>query len=60
MTPRISLRTLVLMLELLVAVVGFQCVTAVRPAPPGAVWLAGSTSVLLPPSAPPVNRACLP
>jgi hypothetical protein len=37
---RVSIRTLVLMLELLVAVVGFQRVTATRPLKADAVWVA--------------------
>ncbi len=40
MTPRVSLRTLILMLELLAAVVALQYVAAGRPARAGAVWLA--------------------
>jgi hypothetical protein len=43
---RVSIRTLVLVLELLAAVVGFQCVTAARPAQAGAVWLAGNGSAV--------------
>jgi len=39
-TRRVSLRTLVLMLELLVAVVGLQIVAAARPTKADAVWLA--------------------
>ena len=39
-TPRVSLRTLVLMLELLVAVVALQYLAALRPGPAGAIWLA--------------------
>lgn len=38
--PRVSLRTLVLTLELLVAVVALQYVAAMKPAQAGAVWLA--------------------
>jgi hypothetical protein len=45
---RVSMRTLVLMLELLVAVVAFQY-TAARPAKADAVWLAG-TCVAVPQS----------
>jgi hypothetical protein len=53
-TPRVSVRTLVLMLELLAAVVGFQCVTAARPAKADAVWLAGDALVVAPsPAEPP-------
>ena len=37
---RVSIRTLVLMLELLVAVVALQYVTLVKPARADAVWLA--------------------
>ena len=40
-TPRVSLRTLVLMLELLVAVVAFQQVTMAEPIQARAIWLAG-------------------
>ncbi len=40
MTPRVSLRTLILTLELLAAVVALQYVAANRPARAGAVWLA--------------------
>ena len=49
MTQRVSIRTLVLMLELLAAVVGFQY-TAARPAKADAVWLAGDCRTV-PPSA---------
>ena len=37
---RVSIRTLVLMLELLAAVVGLQIVATARPARADAVWLA--------------------
>ncbi len=40
MTPRVSLRTLILMLELLAAVVALQYVAVGRSACAGAVWLA--------------------
>ncbi len=40
MTPRVSLRTLLLTLELLAAVVALQYVAASPPARAGAVWLA--------------------
>ncbi len=40
LAPRVSLRTLLLMLELLVAVVALQYLTTLRPAQAGAVWLA--------------------
>lgn len=40
MIQRVSIRTLVLMLELLVAVVALQYVTLVKPARADAVWLA--------------------
>ncbi len=37
---RVSLRTLVLLLELLAAVVSLQYVNAIRSPKPGAVWVA--------------------
>jgi hypothetical protein len=37
---RVSIRTLVLLLELLIAVVAMQYVTMVTPVQAGAVWLA--------------------
>ncbi len=40
-TPRVSWRTLVLMLELLVAIVAFQYLTMAQPARATAIWLAG-------------------
>jgi hypothetical protein len=40
MTPRVSLRTLILMLELLVAVIAWQYVSTARPAQATALWLA--------------------
>jgi hypothetical protein len=40
--PRVSLRTLLLMLELLAAVAALQYLTAIRPARAGSVWLAKS------------------
>lgn len=40
-TPRVSLRTLVLMLELLVAVVAFQQFTMAKLVQARAIWLAG-------------------
>jgi hypothetical protein len=48
MRQRVSLRTLVLMLELLAAVVGLQIAAAARPAKAGAVWLAGDCRVAAP------------
>jgi len=39
--PRVSWRTFVLMLELLVAVVAFQYLTMARPAQATTIWLAG-------------------
>jgi hypothetical protein len=48
---RVSLRTLVLMLELLAAVVGFQYVMAARPAKADAIWLGCDRIVLAQPSA---------
>ena len=38
--PRVSIRTLVLTLALLVAVVSFQHLATIRQPKPGAVWLA--------------------
>ncbi len=40
MRPQVSLRTLLLMLELLIAVVALQYLAVVKPAQAGAVWLA--------------------
>lgn len=40
MTPRVSLRTLILMLELLVAVVALQYLTVAKPAKANVIWLA--------------------
>ncbi len=40
-TPRVSLRTLILMLELLVAVVAWQYVKMAEPIQARAIWLAG-------------------
>ena len=40
-TPRVSLRTLVLMLELLVAVVAWQHIRMAEPIQARAIWLAG-------------------
>ncbi len=53
MTPRVSIRTLVLLLELLAAVVGFQCVAAARPAKADTVWLAGDCLAVAQPLAEP-------
>jgi len=39
--PRVSLRTLVLLLELLVAIISLQYLAAARPARAGVVWLGG-------------------
>ncbi len=47
---RVSLRTLILMVELLVALVAFQYLTLVKPVRADAVWLAGNA--FAPPSAP--------
>ena len=47
---RVSFRTLVLLLELLIAVVAMQYVTMVTPVQAGAVWLA--TDFVAPASAP--------
>jgi len=40
MTPRVSLRTLILMLELLMAVVALQYLTVAKPTKANAIWLA--------------------
>ncbi|OHB63755.1 MAG: hypothetical protein A2Y76_05955 [Planctomycetes bacterium RBG_13_60_9] len=40
---RVSVRTLVLMMELLIAVVAFQYLVMVRPVQADAIWLAGNT-----------------
>jgi hypothetical protein len=50
MMQRVSIRTLVLLLELLIAVVAMQYVTLVTPVQAGAVWVA--TDVVAPTSAP--------
>jgi len=47
---RVSMRTLILMLELLTAVVALQYVTLAQPVKADAVWLA--TDFVAPPSAP--------
>ncbi|HNS22088.1 MAG TPA: hypothetical protein PKH24_16410 [Sedimentisphaerales bacterium] len=39
---RVSIRTLALMVELLLAVVAIQCLSSVRPVKASAVWLAGN------------------
>jgi hypothetical protein len=46
----VSSRTLILLLELLVAVVAFQFLSAVRSAQAGAVWLADDCVVIAPAS----------
>ncbi len=46
-TPRVSLRTLILTLELLVAVVALQYVAASRPAQASAIWLANDRPATL-------------
>lgn len=38
---RVSVRTLILMLELLTAILALQYIVAVKPAQAGAVWLEG-------------------
>jgi hypothetical protein len=45
---RLSTRTLILMLELLVAVVSLQYIVAIRSARAGAVWLADDCHTTLP------------
>ncbi len=47
---RVSIRTLVLLLELLIAVVAMQYVTMITPVRAGAVWVA--TDFVAPASAP--------
>lgn len=47
---RVSMRTLILMLELLVAVVALQYLTMAQPVKADVVWLA--TDFVAPPSAP--------
>jgi hypothetical protein len=39
---RVSIRTLALMVELLIAVAAYQYLATLRPAKAGAVWLAGN------------------
>ncbi len=41
---RVSIRTLALMVELLLAVVAVQCLPAAKPVKAGAVWLAGNST----------------
>ena len=50
MVPRVSLRTLILMVELLVAVIAIQYLTPAKPIRPDAVWLAADVAAS--PSAP--------
>ncbi len=38
---RVSIRTLALLVELLIAVIVYQCITVPAPPRAGAVWLAG-------------------
>ena len=57
LTPRVSLRTLILTLELLAAVVALQYLAATRPAQAGAVWLANDRPATM--SAPAEARADL-
>lgn len=58
--PRVSMRTLVLMLELLVAVVAFQYMAAVRPAKADALWLAGDCIALAQPAVEPADDIMAP
>lgn len=46
--PRVSIRTLALMVELLIAVIAVQFLTMPRPASADAVWLAGDCLALPP------------
>ncbi len=57
MAPRVTLRTLILMLELLIAVVALQYLVAIKPARAGAVWLANDRPATM--TAPAENRADL-
>lgn len=45
---RTSLRTLVLLLELFVAVTSFQYLAAMKPPRAGAAWLAGDSAPIAP------------
>jgi len=57
---RVSIRTLVLMLELLVAVVALQYVTLVKPARADAVWLARDCVAVAQPLSGPIERTIAP
>ncbi len=50
-TPPVSLRTLLLMLELLIAVIALQYLTAVKTVQAGAVWLADARPAAVSPTA---------
>jgi len=54
---RTSWRTLVLLIELLVAVASVQYLGAVRPARASAIWLAGTGAAESPTPSPDVNDA---
>lgn len=56
---RTSLRTLVLMLELFVAVASFQYLAAVKPARVDAVWLGGDSDPIAPAAPCEVNDCTL-
>ena len=43
---RVSIRTLALLVELLLAVVSHQCLGTPQPTQPDAVWLAGSCTAV--------------
>ncbi|MEN6424539.1 MAG: hypothetical protein ABFE13_04195 [Phycisphaerales bacterium] len=45
---RVTVRTLALMVELLLAVVALQCLPSAKPPRAGAVWLAGDSEVNTP------------
>jgi hypothetical protein len=57
---RVSLRTLVLLVELLVAVVAFQYLAAVRTAKADAIWLAGDCIALTQPAVEPAGDTTAP
>jgi len=60
MMQRVSIRTLVLVLELLAAVVGFQYLATARPAKADAVWLAGDSLTSTLPAAGQTDAPALP
>ena len=58
--PQVSMRTLVLVLELLMAVVAFQYMAAIRTAKADAIWLARDGIAVTQPSVEPVNDTTAP